>query len=139
MNPKADIFAKTDPLPPSEHQQYRTIVGKLLYAARLTRPDISISVNLLGRFLEHPTKAQWCALMHLIEFIRATKDMFLELRPDGDSVRAYSDADIEILLSLGPLKSKNASLPPHWKVNTSPWQMPQEMHFTQRKWQNTSR
>lgn len=93
MNPNADIFAKTDPLNAAEHSQYRTLVGKLLYAARFTRPDLSNPINLFGRFLECPTKQQWNALCHLLEFIRSTKSMYLQLRSDGDSVHAYSDAD----------------------------------------------
>ena len=93
MNPHADIFAKTEPLNATEYSQYRTLVGMLLYAARLTRPDLSNSINLLGRFLEFPTKQQWIALCHVLEFIRSTKNMYLELRSNCDSVHAYSDAD----------------------------------------------
>ena len=44
------------------------------------RGQVSLGVNLLGRFLETPTKIQWIALNHLLEFLRATKNMYLELK-----------------------------------------------------------
>lgn len=94
MNPSYDIFAKSEALSTAEHKQYRTIVGKLLFISRLTRPDISYTVNALGRFLENPTKIQLIAMQNLLQYLRGTKDMYLTLNCKGPTeINAYSDAD----------------------------------------------
>ena len=58
---------------PDEHKQYRTVVGKPCTRQGSHAPDISNSVNLLGRFLESPTKVQWIALNHLLEYLAQRK------------------------------------------------------------------
>lgn len=94
LHPAAEIYDSSEPLTAFEHKQYRGVVGKLLYIARLTRPDLSTSVNLLGRFLQSPTKTQLARLMSVVSYLNGTKEMYLELRGDIEpTIKAYSDAD----------------------------------------------
>ena len=61
------------PAKTAEHKQYRALVGKLLFLERLTRPDITFTVNVLGRFLDNPTKIQFVALHNLLNYVQGTK------------------------------------------------------------------
>ena len=45
---------------------YRELVGKLLYLAVATRPDIAYVVGVLCRFVENPGEANWNAAKHVL-------------------------------------------------------------------------
>ncbi len=48
---------------------YRQTVGKLMYLAHMTRPDISNSVRELGRYMHDPCMRHWKAVEHLIRYL----------------------------------------------------------------------
>ena len=75
-----------------------SIVGSLLYAAMITRPDITYAVQALGRHLQASGKEHVIAAKRVLRYLKGTKDLALvyEARGDGKgqpSIIGFSDAD----------------------------------------------
>ena len=78
-----------------ESGRYRSLVGKLLYLANGTRPDISYSVGYLARFSSKPGRQHWAAAKRLLRYLNLRPGTGIILEPtDGETqVKCYSDAD----------------------------------------------
>jgi hypothetical protein len=73
---------------------YRQLVGKLVYIATCSRPDIAYAVSELGRFLENPGQKHWKAAKHVVRYLKGTmnaginfykhKKLTLETHCDAD-------------------------------------------------------
>ncbi len=72
---------------------YQMAIGKLLYLARCTRPDIASSVGILGQFATHPLFNHWTAVEQLFKYVKGTKDLELCLTGSKLEIKAYSDSD----------------------------------------------
>ncbi len=48
-----------DPISNDASQPYAQLVGKLLYLASCTRPDIATAISHLSRFMANPTHSRW--------------------------------------------------------------------------------
>jgi hypothetical protein len=72
---------------------YQKAIGKLLYLARATRPDISAIVGILGQYVKEPLTNHWDAVIHVLKYLKGTTDMELCLSGKSLDVIAYSDAD----------------------------------------------
>ena len=79
---------------------YRTLVGKLLYLSRLTRPDISTAVSMLSRYNSQPGLWALRGMKHLCRYLRGTPTLGITYRepPPGAKleVRYYSDSNYPI-------------------------------------------
>ncbi|XP_062977616.1 uncharacterized protein LOC134395383 [Elgaria multicarinata webbii] len=51
---------------------YRSILGQLSFIANATRPDISVSVNLLSRQTAKPTEHTWKAMKRIARYLKGT-------------------------------------------------------------------
>lgn len=73
---------------------YQQAVGKLLFAAQVSRPDIQFAVNMVSRFNKNPGRAHWNAVKRIMRYIRGTVGMKLTYRR-GDSLglHGFCDAD----------------------------------------------
>ena len=78
------MFADYDRTPaddPSAHASleaavgfsYRSVLGALIYAYVVARPDIGYAVTTLARFSDHPTKVHYDALRRVARYLRMTK------------------------------------------------------------------
>ena len=74
---------ESDKLSPEMHSRYRTGVGKLLYLAKNSRPDIANAVRELARHCHAPSKAHWDAMTLCIRYVRGTPTRGLVLKPSG--------------------------------------------------------
>jgi hypothetical protein len=54
---------------------YATLVGKLLYIATCTRPDIGYAVRELSRFMANHGEQHWNAAKHLVRYLKGTKSL----------------------------------------------------------------
>ena len=77
---------------------YMSMVGSLLYAAMITRPDITYAVQALGRHLQASGEEHIIAAKRVLRYLQGTKDLGLIYEPKGDgteqpSIFGYSDAD----------------------------------------------
>jgi uncharacterized protein (UPF0147 family) len=53
---------------------YRSVIGKLNFLEKSTRPDIAYAVHQCARFCEDPRKSHFEAVMHLAKYLAATSD-----------------------------------------------------------------
>ena len=51
---------------------YRELVGKLLYLAVATRPDISYAMGVLCRFIENPGREHWSAAKRILRYLKGS-------------------------------------------------------------------
>ncbi len=56
---------------------YAQLVGKLLYLANCTRPDIAAATSHLSRFMSNPTHSHWVQAKLVLRYLNATKDLCL--------------------------------------------------------------
>ncbi len=86
-------------LPPFSVNEYRTIVGMVMYLAVCTRPDIAFTASMLARFLAKPTPGHWLVAVGLVRYLRGTRDFSLRYRAvsglPSNVLMAYSDASFK--------------------------------------------
>lgn len=77
------------------NQEYRKLIGMLLYLTTNTRPDIAASVSILSRRVEKPRDNDLNEVRRVIRYLKGTKDLKLTLNSEeNDSkLHAYSDAN----------------------------------------------
>ncbi len=76
-----------------EHFPYRQIVGSLMYASTLTRPDISTAVGVVCRFLENPKKIHCDMVRQILYYLRGTSHYSLNYpRGNKEEIQGYVDA-----------------------------------------------
>jgi transposase InsO family protein len=72
---------------------YGTLVGKLMFLAVATRPDISFSVGALARFMANPTTTHWQAAKGVVRYLAATADKGIVFRGSKNTLSGFCDAD----------------------------------------------
>lgn len=73
---------------------YQAVVGSLMHAAVMTRPDISHAVMRVAQFMSDPDLTHWSAVKRILRYLKGTQNFCLTYgRSDNDTVVAYSDAD----------------------------------------------
>ena len=80
-------------LTPAEKTRYREMIGCLMYAAVMTRPDISFAVSTLSQYLESPHTTHIQAVIRVFRYLSGTKDLKLVLGGLHSNIVGYSDAD----------------------------------------------
>ena len=86
------------PLPKDNH--YRSIIGALLYIARMTRPDVLYAVSVLSKHLVQPQAKHWNAAKRVLAYLYHTKHENLvlgnvqsDVSNDNDlTLQAFADA-----------------------------------------------
>jgi hypothetical protein len=75
-------------------QPYRQLVGVLIYLAICTRPDIMQAVSSLSRFNSGHGETHWKAALHVIRYLKGTRDYELELGgTKTPRLIGYTDSD----------------------------------------------
>jgi hypothetical protein len=54
---------------------YMSLVGALMYAAMITRPDIAYAVQALARHLQASGPEHWRAAKHVLRYLKGTRDV----------------------------------------------------------------
>lgn len=94
MNPQIDMAQTSTNLNPTEHNKYRSVLGKMLYVARITRPDIAVAVNILGRYVSSPTHEHLLTMRKLSGYLLGSRELYLKLDGnEGTHLTGMSDAD----------------------------------------------
>ncbi|KAF7543720.1 hypothetical protein G7046_g9943 [Stylonectria norvegica] len=95
--PKASPMTKTelvhneDTATKETTSWYRKIIGSILYAAVITRPDIAFAVSRLARFMENPSDMHCEAADRVLNYLYATRFLALQFG-GGDEFQIHSDA-----------------------------------------------
>ena len=83
---------ESDPFDRSFH--YRSVIGKLNYLEKCTRPDISYAAHQCARFTENPKKAHAQSVRWLARYLKSTRDKGIIMRPERTKdLEMYVDAD----------------------------------------------
>ena len=74
---------------------YRSAVGGLMYAAKMTRPDILFAVTAASRYNQNPGNAHWAAVKRILSYLAGTINHGLCFGETDsvDHLVAYSDSD----------------------------------------------
>ena len=72
---------------------YRKYLGKLLYLALGTRPDIAFAVSALSRFANDPGLAHWELMKKLIGYIKYTRTFGLLYQKDNKPLELHAMSD----------------------------------------------
>jgi hypothetical protein len=88
-SPSTDDDTRIDP------SQYQQIVGSLMFAMILTRPDIAFSLGKLSQHMSDPCERHGKALKKLMRYLNFTTSQKLRFGPSGAhrGFVVYSDAD----------------------------------------------
>lgn len=65
-----EIAGDDSPLPDST--PYKSLIGKLLYASSCTRPDITMAVSHLSRFMAKPQVKHWDQAKRILRYLKGT-------------------------------------------------------------------
>jgi hypothetical protein len=60
-------------------REYMCLVGSLLYAAMITRPDIAYAVQAMGRHLQASNESHFLAGKRILRYLQGTKELGLDL------------------------------------------------------------
>ena len=77
-------------------REYMCLVGSLLYAAMVTRPDIAYAVQVLGRHMQASNKMHFAAGKRVLRYLQGTKELGLkygETRAGANKITGYADYD----------------------------------------------
>ncbi|KXJ67790.1 hypothetical protein RP20_CCG012118 [Aedes albopictus] len=89
------IKSDSEGTPLETNTEYQKLIGKVLYIAVNTRPDISTAVSILSRKTNQPTQEDWTELKRVVRYLKGTADYRLRLSRRGETgtITGYSDAD----------------------------------------------
>ena len=75
-------------------RQYRSLVGKLLWLATTTRPDIMFAVKELSRYNQEPRSSHMTAARRVLRYLSGTRDACITMTRGAPlELSAYCDAD----------------------------------------------
>jgi Reverse transcriptase (RNA-dependent DNA polymerase) len=77
----------------NESWHYRSVIGKLNYLEKSTRPDIAYAVHQCARFSSNPRYEHGKAIKHIGRYLLSTRDKGIICDPTRDTVHCYADAD----------------------------------------------
>ena len=73
---------------------YRSVVGKLNYLEKSSRPDITFAAHSCARFCENPGATHYQAVEHIVKYLKKTREKGIIMKPDkSKSLEVYADAD----------------------------------------------
>ena len=72
--------------------QYRSVIGKLNYLEKSTRPDIAYAVHQCARFSSDPRSSHTKAVKRIGRYLLATADKGIILQPNSTSFECWVDA-----------------------------------------------
>jgi hypothetical protein len=89
------IPATDDEFAEARHLEYPQIVGSVMYAATISRPDLAYPAGVLARFIGKWSMSHYKAAKHLLRYIRGTTDLCLTFDAEAGKrlILGYADAD----------------------------------------------
>ncbi|WVZ93220.1 hypothetical protein U9M48_039218 [Paspalum notatum var. saurae] len=73
---------------------YVSAIESIMYAQVCTRPDLTFTTEMLGRYQLNTGRAHWIAVKKALRYLQGTKDLMLTYRKtDALQLVSYADAD----------------------------------------------
>jgi hypothetical protein len=78
----------------SSNEEYRKLIGMLLYLTTNTRPDIAATVSILSQRVSNPSDVDLKEVKRIIRYLKGTRNLKLQLSThiNEETIYAYSDA-----------------------------------------------
>lgn len=76
-----------------DEREYRGIIGRLLYLAGSTRPDIAFTVSSLSRFNNKPHIRHMKEARNVLRYLKGTAELEIVYKKTGKLLFGHSDAD----------------------------------------------
>ena len=73
-------------LSPAQKDTFHSLVAKILFATKRARPDTGTSISFFTTRVREPDGDDWSKLVHLMKYIRGTKDMPLIRSANGSGI-----------------------------------------------------
>ncbi len=87
----------SSPLQEDLKEEFRSRIAKIMYLAKLCRPDCLLTVCFLATRVTNPTKQDWKKLHRLLCYLNETKELGIVLKPGRKlGLTAYIDASYGI-------------------------------------------
>ncbi|SOV01853.1 uncharacterized protein UDID_18821 [Ustilago sp. UG-2017a] len=95
MVPMQSILEGTLVASAAQQKEYLVIVGKLLWVANSTQPDLSLTVGVLARHMREPSQEHYQAAQRVLRYLESTKEVGLVYRANEsqEPLVAHSDAN----------------------------------------------
>jgi hypothetical protein len=68
------VETSTSKMPPGLMVSYQSLIGSLLYGSVSTRPDITMVVSILSRYMSNPSKSHWKQAKMVLRYLKGTAD-----------------------------------------------------------------
>ncbi|XP_055854637.1 uncharacterized protein LOC129918242 [Episyrphus balteatus] len=73
---------------------YQEAIGCIMFAAQVTRPDLSFPVSCLSRYNQNPGKSHWNAIKRIFRYLKGTINTKLVFNKNSsNNLLGYCDAD----------------------------------------------
>ena len=79
-----------------EEIPYKAVVGSLMYASVISRPDISFAVSDVARWSKCPRKSHWTTIKRIFRYLKGTINwgiLYHGKDREGLVIQGFSDAD----------------------------------------------
>lgn len=78
-----------------DNNEYRRLIGSLLYLPTNTRPDIAASVAILSQKITNPNQEDWNETKRILKYLKGTISLKLSLSvpTEEEKLLGYSDAN----------------------------------------------
>ena len=93
LDTSVKLTAIKDDEAPADPKDYASIVGGLMFAACVTRPDIMCAVGQLSQFLNTPSSKHLHAAKRVLRYIQGTPTLGITYSPPPSKLTGFSDAD----------------------------------------------
>jgi hypothetical protein len=96
LTPMGGTLTKTNDKESKPDSEYMKLVGSLLYAALVTRPDIAFAVQSLGKHLQRSNEEHWIAAKRVLRYLKGTREVGLKYQGNSTgsfTLVGYADAD----------------------------------------------
>ena len=88
------ISIHSDSVPFDDSFNYRSVIGKLNYLEKSSRPDIAYATHQCARFSSNPKREHGQAVRWLGRYLKGTSDKGVILKPDTNKeLKLFVDAD----------------------------------------------
>jgi hypothetical protein len=78
-----------------ESWENRSVIGKLNFLEKSTRPDIAFAVHQCARYSSNPKQSHSAAVRYIVRYLVSTRNKGLILNPTRHSFECYVDADFQ--------------------------------------------
>ena len=96
MNPKFNRESSKETAKIEDIKWYQSVIGSLLYASLFTRPDITFTVNTLGRYVSNPNLEHILAIKKILRYLKGTLNYgikYSKYSKNSEYLSGYSDSD----------------------------------------------